>query len=94
MAGTVWCVFQKLRDEKCPSLSAVCRTRAVAHATVESSRREEQGSGLPASEWIIQKWTVMDRKTEHDAEQAEQISHVLDPMRAGVLPGNGSDEEE
>jgi hypothetical protein len=94
MAGTVWCVFQKLPDEKCPSLSAVCRTRSVADATVESSRREERGSGLPESEWIIQEWTVMDRKTEHDAEQAEQISHVLDPMRAGVLPGDGPDEEE
>jgi hypothetical protein len=87
MGDTVWCVFQKLPEEKCPTLSAVCRTRGVAEALVESSRREAKESGEPDGEWIVREWTVLDRKAERQAERIEQISHVLDPMRAGEAAG-------
>lgn len=84
MTGTVWCVFQKLPGEKCPSLAAVCRTREVAEMVCGSSRREAEASGEPESEWSIAEWTVLDAETERRAERADQISHVLDPMRAGL----------
>lgn len=94
MGETVWCVFQKLPNEKCPTLSAVCRTHAVAEAVCESSRREAQGSGEPEGEWLIREWSVLDEEAERQAEEADQISHVLDPMRAGVAVPAGEDGPE
>jgi hypothetical protein len=94
MEGTVWCVFQRLPNEKCPSLAAVCRSRAVADALCESSRREGVAAGEPASDWTVQEWTVLDRSAERRAERADQISHVLDPMRAGAVPSFGEGDDE
>jgi hypothetical protein len=93
MTGVVWCVFQRLPGEKCPSLAAVCRSRAVAEMVCESSRREASESGEPESDWSIAEWTVLDAKTERRAERAEQISHVLDPMRAGLVPDEENEAE-
>ncbi|HEX8692514.1 MAG TPA: hypothetical protein VF746_08855 [Longimicrobium sp.] len=94
MGETVWCVFQKLPNEKCPTLSAVCRTHAVAEAVCESSRREAQGSGEPEGEWLIREWSVLDAEAERRAEEADQISHVLDPMRAGVAVSEADADAE
>ena len=92
MTGVVWCVFQRLPGEKCPSLAAVCRSRAVAEMVCESSRREAGDSGEPESEWSIAEWTVLDARTERRAERADQISHVLDPMRAGLAAQDQSSD--
>lgn len=94
MEGTVWCVFQRLPNEKCPSLAAVCRSRAVADALCESSRREAEATGEPASDWTVQEWTVLDRHAERRTERADQISHVLDPMRAGAVPSFGDGDDD
>ncbi|HEX2202362.1 MAG TPA: hypothetical protein VHG91_03650 [Longimicrobium sp.] len=91
MTGTVWCVFQRLPEEKCPSLAAVCRTRAVAEAAAESGRREAREAGEPEGDWTLGEWTVLDAKAERRAERAQQISHVLDPMRAAET---ASEEEQ
>ena len=94
MAHKVWCVFQRLPNEKCPTLSAICRTRAVAEAVCESSRRDAEGTGDAESQWTISEWTVLDRRAEHEVDEAAQISHVLDNMRAGVaVPRDGDGEE-
>ena len=95
MLKTVWCVFERLPQEKCPALNAVCASAEVAEALVTLSRREKEADGEPAGEWTISPWTVLDRQVGR-IETADQISHVLDPMRgalaypaAGEPPGPG-----
>jgi hypothetical protein len=92
MAKTVWCVFERLPHEKCPSLSAVCASAEVAEEMCEMARREKEADGEPGSEFTISAWTVLDRQVRKIG-QADQISHVLDPMRGALAypAANGLD---
>ena len=94
MTKTVWCVFEQLPEERCPALAAVCASVEVAEALVELGRREKEADGEPAGEWTVTPWTVLDRQVGR-IDRADQISHVLDPMRgalaypaAGAPPGD------
>jgi hypothetical protein len=80
---TVWCVFERMPHEKCPALSAVCASPQVAEELVELSRREKEADGEPPSDWTVTPWTVLDRQVGK-IETADQISHVLDPMRGAL----------
>jgi hypothetical protein len=80
---TVWCVFERMPHEKCPALAAVCASPQVAEELVELSRREKEADGEPPSEWTVTPWTVLDRQVGK-IETADQISHVLDPMRGAL----------
>jgi len=99
MAKTVWCVFERLPHEKCPALSAVCASAEVAEEMCEMARREKEADGEPESEFTVTPWTVLDRQV-HKINRADQISHVLDPMRGALawpaasgLDGGDEDEE-
>jgi hypothetical protein len=87
---SVWCVFQRLPNERCPNLSAICRTRAVADELVRMSEEDERQQGRPASAWTVEQWSVLDREVP-EIESIQQISDVMDPMRAGVLPDDGEE---
>jgi hypothetical protein len=86
MPKTVWCVFERLPNEKCPALSAVCASAEVAEEMVELARREKESDGEPAGEMTVTPWIVLDRQVNR-IDRADQISHVLDPMR-GALAHN------
>lgn len=47
MAKTVWCVFERLPEERRPALAAVCASAEVAEALVELGRREKEADGEP-----------------------------------------------
>jgi hypothetical protein len=81
--ATVWCVFERLPHEKCPALCAVCASAEVAEEMVTLSRREKEADGEPPGEWTVTPWTVLDRQVAKIAS-ADQISHVLDPMRGAL----------
>ncbi len=81
--ATVWCVFERMAHEKCPALAAVCASPQVAEELVELSRREKEADGEPPSDWTVTPWTVLDRQVGK-IETADQISHVLDPMRGAL----------
>jgi hypothetical protein len=83
MPKTVWCVFERLPEERCPALTAVCASAEVAEALAELSRREKEADGEPAGEWTISAWMVLDRQVGR-IETADRISHVLDPMRGAL----------
>jgi hypothetical protein len=83
MAKTVWCVFERLPHESCPGLSAVCASAEVAEEMVALGRREKELEGAPESEWTVAPWTVLDRQVAK-IDRADQISHVLDPMRGAL----------
>jgi hypothetical protein len=95
MAKTVWCVFERLPHEKCPALSAVCASAEVAEEMCEMARREKEADGEPESELTITPWTVLDRQVRK-IDRADQISHVLDPMRGALAypSANGADGME
>ena len=93
MPTMVWCVFQRLPEEKCPSLSAVCASAEIAEELVELNRREQRDAGEPEGEWTLSPWTVLDQKIG-EVDEADRISHVLDPMRAGVAVPAGEDGGE
>ena len=95
MAKTVWCVFERLPHEKCPALSAVCASAEVAEEMCEMARREKEADGEPASEFTVTAWTVLDRQVRR-IDRADQISHVLDPMRGALAypSANGADGME
>ena len=92
MAKTVWCVFERLPEERCPALTAVCASIEVAEELVELGRREKEADGEPAGEWTVTPWTVLDRQVGR-IDRADQISHVLDPMR-GALAYPAANQEE
>lgn len=83
MREQVWCVFQKLAGERCPTLSAVCASRDVADTMAERGRLEQAAAGDEGCEWSVSAWSVLDGELG-EIENIEQISHVLDPMRDGV----------
>jgi hypothetical protein len=83
MAERVWCVFQKLPGERCPTLSAICASASTAAELVALSQREEESSGARRSEWSVTAWTVL-RDEVAQIEDIDHISHVLDPMRDGL----------
>ena len=83
MASMVWCVFQRLPQEKCPTLSAVCASAEVAEEVVELSRREKRDDGEPEGDWSISPWTVLEGHMQ-SVDSADRISHVLDPMRGAL----------
>lgn len=85
MAQRVWCVFQKLPGESCPSLAAVCASRGVAEEVARMSEDDDREQGRPASEWTISAWGVLDGDVGA-VREAQRISDALDPMRAGALP--------
>jgi len=95
MAKTVWCVFERLPEEKCPALTAICASIEVAEELVELGRREKEADGEPAGEWSVTPWTVLDRQVRR-IDSADQISHVLDPMRGALAypAANQADENE
>ena len=93
MATSVWCVFQKLPGESCPALAAVCASAEAADALVELSRREQEQMGEAPGEWMIQKWGVLTRDV-HDIEDADQISHVMTPLREAIADPRGDSQEE
>lgn len=93
MPKTVWCVFERLPEEKCPALAAVCASAEVAEELVELSRREKEADGEPAGEWTVAAWTVLDRQVGR-IETADQISHVLDPMRGALAYPAAADTSE
>ena len=93
MPKTVWCVFERLPEERCPALTAVCASAEVAEALAELSRREKEADGEPAGEWTISAWTVLDRQVGR-IETADQISHVLDPMRGALAYPAATDTSE
>lgn len=83
MTETVWCVFQKLPGDRCPSLSAICSSERAAQAMVEMNRREQQEMGEAEGEWSFSRWSVLDQEVQQ-LESADQISHVLGPMRGAI----------
>lgn len=93
MDRTVWCVFQKLPDERCPSLAAVCGSREVAQQVVQLSEEQErmQGVAVP-SEWTLGEWSVLQGEVG-EIQDIQQMSHILDPQREGVLEPTGPDAE-
>ena len=76
MAKTVWCVFERLPHERCPTLAAICASAEVAEEIVEMARREKATDGDPESEFTVTPWTVLDRQVAR-IDRADQISHVL-----------------
>lgn len=92
MAQKVWCVFQRLPGESCPALSSICASREVAEAVAEMSEKDEREQGIPASEWSVRSWDVLDG-SYGEMESILQISDVLDPMRAGSVPVDEDPEE-
>jgi hypothetical protein len=94
MAKTVFCVFERLPHEKCPSLAAICASAEVAEEMVEMSRREKEADGEPESEFTITPWTVLDRQVRK-IDRADMISHVLDPMRGALAyPAANSEADD
>jgi hypothetical protein len=94
MAKTVWCVFERLPEEKCPALAAVCASIEVAEELVELGRREKEAEGEPAGEWTVTPWTVLDRQMGR-IDRADQISHVLDPMRGALAyPAENQEDDQ
>jgi hypothetical protein len=94
MHAQVWCVFQRLPDERCPTLAAVCVSRAVAERVADLGRQEHAGESGGASEWSVSAWTVLDSELS-EMEEIGHISHVLDPMREGLaLPPDGQGRGE
>jgi hypothetical protein len=89
---SVCCVFQRLPGERCPSLAAICATRAVADDLVRMSEDEERQQGKPASVWTVETWSVLDGEVAKIGD-IQQISDVMDPMRDGVLPESAGDWE-
>jgi hypothetical protein len=83
MTRTVWCVFERLPEEKCAALSAICVSAEVAEQVMEMARREKEAEGEPAGDWSVAPWTVLDRHLG-GMDRADQISHVLDPMRGAL----------
>ncbi|MDB4948360.1 MAG: hypothetical protein JWM27_1009 [Gemmatimonadetes bacterium] len=81
---SVWCVFQRLPGERCPSLAAICRTRAVADELVRGSEEDDRQQGKPASTWSVEQWSVLDGELKAIGD-IRQISDVMDNMREGVL---------
>lgn len=93
MSETVWCVFQKLPADPCPSLFAICRSGPAAEKVVERSRGEQREAGEPEGEWTIRTWSVLE-DDERGMAGIDQISHVLDPMRAALaLPPDDAGPE-
>jgi hypothetical protein len=93
MAKTVWCVFERLPNETCAALTAVCASPEVAEELCEMSRREKEADGEPAGDWSVTPWTVLDRNVKR-IDQADQISHVLDPMRGALAYPSAAEEEQ
>lgn len=93
MARKVWCVFQKLPGDGCPVLSSVCASREVAEEMARISEEDERGQGRTPSRWTIRAWGVLEGGVG-EIEDVQHISDVLDPMRAGVLPVEETDEGE
>ncbi|HEX7239823.1 MAG TPA: hypothetical protein VF263_06130 [Longimicrobiaceae bacterium] len=93
MSRKVWCVFQRLPGESCPALSAVCATRAAADELVRISAGDEEEQGRPRSAWTVSAWGVLDGDVAGIAD-AQQLSDVLDPMRAGAIPLDEAQEED
>jgi hypothetical protein len=98
MAETVWCVFERLPQQKCPALAAVCVSAEVAERVVELYRREKAADGEPPGEWNVAAWTVLDQQLG-GLDRADQISHVLDPMRGALAypaagGGDGNEPDE
>jgi hypothetical protein len=94
MAKTVFCVFERLPHEKCPTLAAICASAEVAEEVVEMSRREKEADGEPESEFTITPWTVLDRQVRK-IDRADMISHVLDPMRGALAyPAANADPDD
>ncbi len=83
MAETVWCVFQKLPGDHCPTLSAICGSERAAQAMVEMNQREQQEMSEAEGEWTFSRWSVLDHEVQ-SLESADQISHVLGPMRGAI----------
>ena len=83
MTRTVWCVFERLPQDRCPSLAAVCASARVAERVVELARGEKKAEGEPPGEWTVAAWTVLDHHLG-GVDRADQISHVLDPMRGAL----------
>lgn len=86
MAETVWCVFQRLGGEGCPTLAAVCASRAAAERIV--------ALGGEGGDWTIGAWSVV-REEGGEMEEIEEIgmmSDALDPWRAGAQPPEGEGE--
>lgn len=88
MSQKVWCVFQKLPGESCPSLSAVCASREVARMSEEDDREQER----PPSTWSIAAWGVLDGDVA-EMRGVQQISDSLDNMRAGAIPADEAEDE-
>ena len=94
MTDIVWCVFQKLPGENCPKLAAVCASAEAAESLVALSRREQTQMGEAPGEWTAERWSVL-REGMSGIEAADQISHVLDPMReATAIPPDRSAPED
>ncbi|HET6764706.1 MAG TPA: hypothetical protein VFH27_13570 [Longimicrobiaceae bacterium] len=89
---SVCCVFQRLPGERCPSLAAICATRAVADDLVRMSEEDERQQGKPASVWTVETWSVLDGEVAKIGD-IQQISDAMDPMRDGVLPEAASDPD-
>jgi hypothetical protein len=91
MSKHVWCVFQKLPGDACPTLSSICVSRRVAEEVIRLSR--EEGMGRPGddardAEWSVRPWAVVEEETG-SVRDAGRISRVLDPRRAGLAdPGD------
>lgn len=85
MSRTVWCVFQKLPGESCPALSAVCASREAAAQVARMSEEDERRMGQEVSAWTVGEWGVLEGDVD-ELEEIQQISDVLDPMRAGAIP--------
>jgi hypothetical protein len=85
-------VFERLPNEKCPALTAVCASAEVAEELCELSRREKAADGEPAGEWSVTPWTVLHRNVGR-IDRADQISHVLDPMRGALAYPSAAEEK-
>lgn len=86
MARTVWCVFQRLEGESCPTLAAVCGSRDVAERLVADGEGE-------AGEWTISAWSVVETELP-DIQEIDQMSDALDPWRAGTLSADAEVDDE
>jgi hypothetical protein len=93
MPETVWCVFQKLPGDSCPTLSAICGSERAAQAMVEMNQREQREMGEAEGEWTFSRWSVFDQEVGQ-LESADQISHVLGPMRGAIaIPPDEMEEQ-